>query len=111
HRDLSQDLALDKLGDLLDHAAFAALLHAIRQLGDDDRALAAAQLLDVRPGAHHDATTAGAVGVAEPGAPDDVTAGREVRSLDVARQPLDIDVRVVDIATIPSITSPRLWGG
>ena len=76
--DLGEHLLVDEVGDLLDHAAVAALLHAVRQLGDDDRALAAAQLLDVRACAHHDPAAAGAVGVADPGAADDDRAGREV---------------------------------
>ena len=96
HRDLVQDLALDELGDLLDHTAFAAFLHAVGQLGDDDRVLAASQLLDVGTGPHDDAAPTRAVGVADPGASDDVPAGREVRPLDVAQQPLDVDARVVD---------------
>jgi hypothetical protein len=56
--DLGQNLVVRELGDLLDHPAVAALLHPVRKFGDDDRRLAAAQLLDVRPCAHDDATTA-----------------------------------------------------
>jgi len=43
-------LLVDEVGDLLDHTGVAALLHAVGQLGDDDRALAAAQLFDVARG-------------------------------------------------------------
>ena len=39
---LGDHLVLDEVGDLLDHAGLAALLGAVRQLGDDDRGLAAA---------------------------------------------------------------------
>ena len=53
-RDLGQDLVVDEVGDLLDHADIANLLHAVRQLGDDDRGLAAAQLLDVCASPHDD---------------------------------------------------------
>ena len=42
-----QDLVVDKVGDLLDHAGVAALLDPVGKLGDDDRRPAAAQLLDV----------------------------------------------------------------
>jgi hypothetical protein len=42
HRHLVQRSRLDEVRDLLDHAALARLTDAVRQLGDDDRALAAA---------------------------------------------------------------------
>ena len=48
-RDLAQHLVVDEIRDLLDDAGVAALLHAVRKLGDDDGVLAAAQLLHVRP--------------------------------------------------------------
>ena len=63
--DLGQHLVVDEVGDLLDHAVVAALAHGVRQLADDDRGLAAAQLLDVRAGTHDDAAAAGAVRVAD----------------------------------------------
>ena len=94
--DLREHLVVDEIGDLRDHAGLAALLHAVRQLGDDDRALAAAQLLDVRPCAHHDAAAAGAVRVADARPSDDDRAGREVGALDVLHQVLDIRVGLVD---------------
>ena len=94
--DLGQHLLVHEVGDLLDHAAVAALLDAVGKLGDDDRALAAAQLLDVRPRPHDDTAAAGAVGVADAGAADDDRAGREVRALDVPHQRLDVRGRVVD---------------
>ena len=52
--DLGEHLVAHEVGDLHDHAGVAALLHAVRELGDDDRPTAAAQLLDVRAGAHDD---------------------------------------------------------
>ncbi len=95
-RDLGQHLVADELGDLHDHARGATLFHAVRQLGDDDRRLAAAQLLDVGARAHDDAAAAGAIRVADPAAADDDRAGREVGTLDVLHQALDVDLRVVD---------------
>ena len=110
--DLGEHLVVDEVGDLLDHAVVAALAHAVRQLGDDDRALAAAQLLDVGAGAHDDAAAAGAVGVADAGAADDDRAGREVGALDVLHQVLDVRRRGCRSAsTIASIVSPRWCGG
>ena len=94
--DLGDHLLVDEIGDLLDHAAVAALLDAVGQLGDDDRALAAAKLLDVRARPHDDPAAAGAVGVADPGAADDDGAGREVGPMQVLHQVLDIRVGLVD---------------
>ena len=95
-RDLGQHLALDEIGDLLDHAALPALANAIRQGGDDDCVLAAAQLLDVGARAHDDAAASGAVRVTDPGTAYDVAAGREIRAVDVLHQALDVDVRLLD---------------
>jgi hypothetical protein len=95
-RDLGQDLVVDEVGDLLDHAGVAALLHRERQLVDDDRRLAAAQLLDVCTRAHDDPAPARAIRLADPVSTEDDPAGREVGSLDVLREPLDVDLRVVD---------------
>ncbi len=95
-RDLRQHLVVDEVGDLLDHAGVAALLHAVGQLGDDDRGLAAAQLLDVGPRAHDDPAAAGAVGLADALPAQDDRSGREVGPLDVPRQTVDVDVRLVD---------------
>src|SRR5581483_10488375 len=94
--DLRQHLVLHEVGDLPDDAGVAALLDAVRELGDDDRRLAAAQLLDVRAGAHDDAAATRAVGVADAAAADDVGAGGEVGALDVLHQALDVDGGVVD---------------
>ena len=95
-RDLGEHLVADEIRDLHDHACVAALLDAVRQLGDHDRRAAAAQLLDVRAGAHDDPAAARAIGVADAAAADDDRAGREVGALDVLHQPFDRDVGVVD---------------
>ena len=94
--DLGEHAVLDELGDLRDHAVVAALLHRVGQLGDDDRGAAAAQLLDVRAGAHDDAAAARAVCLADAVAAEDDPGGREVRPLDEPHQPVDVDLRVVD---------------
>src|SRR5204863_399902 len=83
-------------GDLLDHAALAGFAHAVRKLGDDDRALPAPQLLDVRATTDRDAAAPRAVGVANATPADNGAAGREVGALDVLGETLDVDVRVVD---------------
>jgi len=44
---LGDDLVVDEVGDLLDHALVAALADAVGQFADDDRGAAAAQLFDV----------------------------------------------------------------
>ena len=96
HRNLGQRPGLDEIGDLLDHPAFAGLANAVRELRDDDRALAAAELLDVSAPANGDAAAPGAIRIANAAAADDRAAGREVRALDVLREPLDVDRRVLD---------------
>ena len=58
-------LLADEVGDLRDQAAVAALLDLERQLGDDDRLLAALERLDVGLGADPDRAAAGGVGVAD----------------------------------------------
>src|SRR5581483_11285287 len=88
--DLREHLVVHEIGDLLDDAVLATFADAVRQLADDDRALAAAQLLDVRARAHDDSTSAGAVRVADAGAAEDDGAGREVGALDVLHQLLDV---------------------
>jgi hypothetical protein len=94
--DLRDDLVVDEVGNLLDHALVAALLHAVGQLADDDRRAAAAQLLDVGARPLDDPAPAGAVGLADPLPAEDDPTGREVRALDVLRQPVDVDRRLVD---------------
>jgi hypothetical protein len=94
--DLGDRLLVDEIGDLLDHADVPALLHPERQFVDDDCRLAAAQLLDVRAGAHDDPAAARAVGLADPLPAEDDRAGRKVGPLDLARQAIDVDGGVVD---------------
>ena len=94
--DLRDHLLVDEIGDLLDHARVAALLHPVGQLAHDDRGLAAAQFLDVSAGPHDDSTAARAVRLADPLAADDDPARREVGALDVTRQAVDVDLGVVD---------------
>jgi hypothetical protein len=50
----------------------------------------------VGPRAHDDAAATRAVGLADPLPPEDDRAGREVRPLDVPREPVDVDVGLVD---------------
>jgi hypothetical protein len=96
HRNLGERPGLDEVGDLFDDTAFAGLPDTVRELGDDDRALSAAQLLDVRAAPYCDASPAGAVRVTDAAAPYDRAAGRKVRALDVLGQALDVDRGVVD---------------
>ena len=95
--DVRDLLVVDEVGDLRDQAVVAALLHGVGQLGDDQRLLALADLLDAHAGAHAHAPAAGLVGVADPLVADDDAAGREVGALDVAHQLVGGDVRVVDV--------------
>ena len=94
--DLGQLLLVDQIDDLLDDAAVAALLDHEGQLGDHDRLAVAANLLEVRRGAHAHAAAAGLVGVADAGEAEDEAARREVRALHVLHQARRVDVRVVD---------------
>ena len=103
-------LVAHEVGDLRDQAVFAALLDHERQLGDDDRVLAALERLDVGAGAHLDRATAGGVGVADPLHAHDPAAG-EVGALDVLHQPRQVDARIVDVGVDRAETSRRLCGG
>ena len=89
-------LLLDQVGDLLDEPAVAALLDHVGQLGDHDGLLALLERLDVRAGLEPHAPATAGVGLADPGHPEDDSAGREVGALDVLHQPLDVDVGVLD---------------
>ena len=86
----------DEVGDLRHQAVFAELLDRERQLGDDDRVLAAFQRLDVGPGADFDAGAAGFIGGADALAAHQAAA-REVGALDVDHQAVEVDLRVVDV--------------
>ena len=84
--------AVDELGDALLHRLHARL---VGQLGDHDL-LAGPGLLDLGPGPDLDGAPPGAVGVHDPGAAEDVGAGREVGSLDEVHQVVGGGVGVVD---------------
>ncbi len=96
-RDLADLLVADEVGDLRDQAAVAALADGERELGDDDRLLAALDRLDVRLRPHADRAAAGAVGLADPLAAHDRAAAGEVRALDVLHQALGVDLGVLDV--------------
>ncbi len=73
-----------------------ALLHHVRQFGDDDRVATVAVGFDVGLGAHQDATAAGAIGLDDAGAAIDDAGGREVRTGHVLHQRVDRDLGIVD---------------
>ena len=79
--DSLEPLLADQVGDLLQKLG---LVHLVGDLGDDDHlAIALArELLDARPGPHHDAAAAGPVAEMNARAAVDVPCGREVRALD-----------------------------
>ena len=87
-------LFLGHLRDLLDHLA---LVHHIRDLGDDDGLVTAVVHLDFRLGAHHDAAAAGLVGLLDAAAAHDDAAGREIGALDVLHQLIRGDFGIVDV--------------
>jgi hypothetical protein len=99
--DLGDLLLVDELDDLGDQPVVAALLDHERQLGDDQRLLALADLLDADACLHAHATAARLVGIADALVAEDDPAGREVRALDVPHQALDGDVGVVDVGDDP----------
>ena len=69
----------------------------VRNLRDDNLLAVALHLLDADAAALLDAAPAGLEIVADRVQPNGETAGREVRPLDEFHQPLDADVRVVDL--------------
>ena len=95
--DLGDLLVADEVGDLRDQPAVAALVDHERELGDDDRLLAALDRLDVRLRPHPHRPAAGAVGVADPGGAHDRAATGEVGPLDVLHQALGVDLGVLDV--------------
>ena len=86
-------LVMHKLRDLFHKARF---VHLVRDLRDDDAALAAVHLLDLRLCAHHDAAAAGAVGLADARRAHDGCSRGEVRAGDVGHEFLHGDVPVFD---------------
>ena len=84
--------AVDQLRDLLLDPLRAAL---VGQLGHHDVG-AGLGLLDLGLGPHPDGTPTGAVGVHDPGAPEDKGAGREVGALHEMHQVVGRGVGVVD---------------
>ena len=95
--DLGQLLVADQIGDLGDQPAVAALADRERQLGDDDRLLAALDRLDVGLGPDPHRPAARPVGVADARRAHDRAAAREVGPLDVLHQALGVDLRVLDV--------------
>ena len=107
-------LLADELGDLHDEAVLAALLHGVRQLGDDERLAPAPDVLRVRLAAYAHAAAAGLVGVEDPLSAEDDAAGREVRARACAHQlggGRRSSVGSSMKATTASMTSRRLCGG
>ena len=92
-RDLGDDLFLGELRDLAHELRGADL---VGQFREDDRVPAVLERLVVRPGPHDDAAAAGPVSVCDTRAAHDVPARREVGTLDVRHQSLDVDGRIVD---------------
>jgi hypothetical protein len=85
-------LFLDELGDLFDQTG---LVHLIGKLGDDDalsRTVVGA--LEVDPGAHVNAATAGVIGLANSAIAVNLPGGGEVRPRKAFHQSVDVDVRI-----------------
>ena len=91
--DLGDLLGLHEIDDVVDQRGAVDL---VRQLGDDDGAPVALELLGVRLGADADASAAGAVGLFEPAGAEDDAAGREVRPLDELHEVVGGGLGVVD---------------
>jgi len=91
--DAADGAVLDAGGDPLDDPRLDL---AVRDLRDDDLALAAARFLGVGAGPHRDGAPAGGVALLDAAPAADEPTGGEVRSLDDLHQVLDRDVRVVD---------------
>ncbi len=91
--DAGEALLLDQFGDFLEQAG---LVDLVRQLGDHNRRRVTVGVFDFRLGAHVDAATPGAVGLADARGAVDDAGGREVGTRDVVHQVFDAQVRVVD---------------
>ena len=94
-RDVGDGLVVGQRCDFLNHRG--AVDH-VRNLGDDDLFAVTLELLDADAAALLDTAAAGLEIGANRVQPHRETAGREVRSLDVLHQPLDTDLRVVDLS-------------
>ena len=92
-RDAVDQLFLHHFGHARDHARLVGL---IGNLGDDD-GFAVAHILDMGAAAHDDRAAAGVIGLADPVAPHDDAAGREIRSRHMLDQLIDGDLRILEI--------------
>ena len=106
--DALDPLVLDQLCHVLDETG---LVDHIRNFRDDDLGTAILGLFDGSTAPQSNFAAAGGVGGADAASAHDDAGSGKVRSLDVLHQAGQVDVRVLDIATQPSMTSLRLWGG
>ena len=84
----------DQLTDLRGQAR---LVHLIRNLGNHDLlTIRAFDLFDFRHGAHDDGAAPGGVGLMDPGASINASAGWEIRPLHVLHQVFDRRIRITD---------------
>jgi hypothetical protein len=84
-RNSSRAMSLDELG----------LVDLVGDLGDDDGLTAAGDVFDAALGAHHEAATAGAVGVGDVGLAEEEAAGGEVGPLDVLEDKVEVGAVVL----------------
>ena len=94
--DVGDDAVVDEVGDALDELG---LVDLVGDLGDDDGLTAAGDVFDAALGAHHEAATAGFVGLGDVGLAEEIAAGGEVRAFDVLEDELEVGTRL----------SPFLW--
>ncbi len=92
-RDALDLLVVDQRGSLRDQAA---LVHLVRDLGDDDRVAVLADLLEVRPRPNRDVAAASLVGPQRARTTAQDAARREVRALDDLDELLELRVGVLD---------------
>ena len=95
-RDTLQPLILDEIRDILDQSR---LVHAVRDLRDDDLETTVFRLDDLRLRAHNDLAATGRVCRADPGATHDHAAGRKVGTGHTFHQIGDLRVGIVDQQT------------
>ena len=84
---------MDQLGDALDQLR---LIYLVRNLGDHNGLPAARDVFHAGPGAHQEASAAGAVRVGDAAFAVDKAAGREVRTLHVLQHGAEPALRIVD---------------